>query len=318
MPDADVAPGTSRSRSAARRPKVSATPRFVRAIDSPPTLFDMTEAYARGRSAPPRRTNIWASGAAVSANKCALRCIVPSPSNIPGGGFHQDGAFLGEGIRALNVWLALTDCGGDADVPGSTSCRSAFPRWCRPAPKARSSRGRCRPRWSTRRAASCRSCGPCSRPATPCSSTSCSLHGTGLDVGHDPAALHDRVLVLRAVAVPAQARADRLLAPIVFGRGGGRNRTHRTGSTRPTRFEDEGGHQTPFTSAGTLANASARAAVRGGDARREQIEERVVLERQRARQARVAVQVADPRQDRGAAGQRQDLVPRRGRAACGR
>lgn len=32
------------------------------------------------------------------------------------------------------------------------------------------------------------------------------------------------------------------------GRGGGRNRTHRTGITRPTRFEDEGGHQTPFTS----------------------------------------------------------------------
>ena len=30
--------------------------------------------------------------------------------------------------------------------------------------------------------------------------------------------------------------------------GGGRNRTHRTGSTRPTRFEDEGGHQTPYTS----------------------------------------------------------------------
>src|SRR5512132_1269664 len=30
--------------------------------------------------------------------------------------------------------------------------------------------------------------------------------------------------------------------------GGGRNRTHRTGIARPTRFEDEGGHQTPFTS----------------------------------------------------------------------
>ena len=30
--------------------------------------------------------------------------------------------------------------------------------------------------------------------------------------------------------------------------GGGRNRTHRTGFARPTRFEDEGGHQTPFTS----------------------------------------------------------------------
>ncbi len=36
--------------------------------------------------------------------------------------------------------------------------------------------------------------------------------------------------------------------------GGGRNRTHRTGSTRPTRFEDEGGHQTPFTSTVSLAS----------------------------------------------------------------
>ena len=34
-----------------------------------------------------------------------------------------------------------------------------------------------------------------------------------------------------------------------YGRsGGGRNRTHRTRITRPTRFEDEGSHQAPFTS----------------------------------------------------------------------
>jgi hypothetical protein len=36
--------------------------------------------------------------------------------------------------------------------------------------------------------------------------------------------------------------------PEVFRGGGGRNRTHRTGIARPTRVEDEGGHQTPFTS----------------------------------------------------------------------
>jgi hypothetical protein len=30
-----------------------------------------------------------------------------------------------------------------------------------------------------------------------------------------------------------------------FASGGGRNRTHRTGITRPTRFEDEGAHQAP-------------------------------------------------------------------------
>ena len=40
--------------------------------------------------------------------------------------------------------------------------------------------------------------------------------------------------------------------PCVSG-GGGRNRTHRTGFARPTRFEDEGGHQTPFTSGRILA-----------------------------------------------------------------
>lgn len=28
--------------------------------------------------------------------------------------WHQDGSFLGEGIRALNIWLALTPCGTDA------------------------------------------------------------------------------------------------------------------------------------------------------------------------------------------------------------
>ena len=35
--------------------------------------------------------------------------------------------------------------------------------------------------------------------------------------------------------------------------GGGRNRTHRTGFARPTRVEDEGGHQTSFTSARILS-----------------------------------------------------------------
>ena len=37
--------------------------------------------------------------------------------------------------------------------------------------------------------------------------------------------------------------------------GGGRNRTHRTGIARPTRVEDEGGHQTPFTSGADATGA---------------------------------------------------------------
>jgi Phytanoyl-CoA dioxygenase (PhyH) len=46
----------------------------------------------------------------LSANKCTMR-RVPLSSNT---NWHQDGAFLGKGIRALNVWVTLTDCGVDA------------------------------------------------------------------------------------------------------------------------------------------------------------------------------------------------------------
>jgi Phytanoyl-CoA dioxygenase (PhyH) len=48
----------------------------------------------------------------LSANKCTLR-RVPVNANT---GWHQDGAFLGHGIRALNIWVALSDCG--IDSPG--------------------------------------------------------------------------------------------------------------------------------------------------------------------------------------------------------
>ena len=48
---------------------------------------------------------------AISVNKGTLRRVAPT------GGtewWHQDGAFLGEGIRSLNIWLSLTASGKDA------------------------------------------------------------------------------------------------------------------------------------------------------------------------------------------------------------
>jgi hypothetical protein len=48
---------------------------------------------------------------ALSAEKCTLRRIEPGPSRAS---WHQDGAFLGAGIRTLNAWIALSDCGRDA------------------------------------------------------------------------------------------------------------------------------------------------------------------------------------------------------------
>jgi hypothetical protein len=46
----------------------------------------------------------------LSANKCTLRRVSVTSS----GDWHQDGAFLGAGIRAINLWLTLTTCGIDA------------------------------------------------------------------------------------------------------------------------------------------------------------------------------------------------------------
>ena len=46
----------------------------------------------------------------MSVNKCTLR-RVPVDSS---GEWHQDGAFLGEQVRSLNVWMALSHCGVDA------------------------------------------------------------------------------------------------------------------------------------------------------------------------------------------------------------
>jgi hypothetical protein len=47
----------------------------------------------------------------LSVNKCTLRRVGLDPANA---NWHQDGAFLGDGIRSVNVWLSLSHCGRDA------------------------------------------------------------------------------------------------------------------------------------------------------------------------------------------------------------
>ena len=79
------------------------------ACDSPRALNDLLDVYERVGL---RRVIAEYLGErpVLSATKCTLR-HVPLDS---GTDWHQDGAFLGRGIRALNVWVALTDCGVDA------------------------------------------------------------------------------------------------------------------------------------------------------------------------------------------------------------
>jgi hypothetical protein len=47
---------------------------------------------------------------ALTVDKCTFRKVVPDTN----ADWHQDGAFLGSGIRTINMWTALSDCGHDA------------------------------------------------------------------------------------------------------------------------------------------------------------------------------------------------------------
>ena len=51
----------------------------------------------------------------ISVKKNTLRRV---PTDIKGADWHQDGAFLGAGVRAVNVWVSLSHCGGDAPTAG--------------------------------------------------------------------------------------------------------------------------------------------------------------------------------------------------------
>jgi ectoine hydroxylase-related dioxygenase (phytanoyl-CoA dioxygenase family) len=78
-------------------------------VDSPRMLFTLLDTFERV-GLHEAVSEYLGERPVMSANKCTLR-RVPVETNA---GWHQDGAFLGRGIRALNIWLALSDCGVDA------------------------------------------------------------------------------------------------------------------------------------------------------------------------------------------------------------
>lgn len=81
----------------------------VLAIDAPTGLFRLFEAYEEVglRSVVSEHLG---ERPVLGANKTTLR-RVPVDANAD---WHQDGAFLGTGLRTINVWVALSDCGVDA------------------------------------------------------------------------------------------------------------------------------------------------------------------------------------------------------------
>lgn len=99
-------PATNKGRLAIEREWVN-TASGIWTADSPRMLFELTELFERTRVTETAR-NYLGERPALSVNKCTLRRVPPGGG---GAAWHQDGAFLGSDIRALNIWLALTDCG---------------------------------------------------------------------------------------------------------------------------------------------------------------------------------------------------------------
>ena len=139
---APTPPRRSRSAATGSARRVACSP-----ADSPKLLQRAVLRDLRTRSACATSSPSTSASARCSPPTSARCAACRSTSNTD---WHQDGAFLGKGIRALNVWVALTDCGVDA--PGHGSRPAPLRRASsRPAPAARTSTGRSGP--ARRRAA---------------------------------------------------------------------------------------------------------------------------------------------------------------------
>jgi len=86
----------------------------VLAADSPPAFVTMVEMFEKA-GLREVISGYLGEQPVLSVDKCTLRRV---PLDLGGAEWHQDGSFLGEGIRTLNVWLALSPCGGDEPSPG--------------------------------------------------------------------------------------------------------------------------------------------------------------------------------------------------------
>jgi len=81
----------------------------VLAVEAPRALFQVIEAL-RSTGLGDVIAQYLGEWPALSAKKTSLRRARPDSQSE----WHQDGAFLGDGTRTVNVWTALTPCGVDA------------------------------------------------------------------------------------------------------------------------------------------------------------------------------------------------------------
>jgi hypothetical protein len=84
--------------------------------DSPRGLFDLFEAFHQV-GLTQLVTAYLGENPALALDKCTFRrvsCSLLGPRAAVPADWHQDGVFLGDGVRAINVWMSLSHCGRDA------------------------------------------------------------------------------------------------------------------------------------------------------------------------------------------------------------
>jgi hypothetical protein len=81
--------------------------------DSPRAMFELFEVmHTVGLDR--LLTGFFGERPSLAAEKCTLFRVHASEPRMRVADWHQDGAFLGDGIRTVNCWYALTRCGRDA------------------------------------------------------------------------------------------------------------------------------------------------------------------------------------------------------------
>jgi hypothetical protein len=86
----------------------------IMVADSPRGAFQVLEHY-RALKMNTLLAEYFGEPAVIAARKWVFRVVSPGKM---GGGWHQDGQFMGAGARALNMWVALTACGDTTAAPG--------------------------------------------------------------------------------------------------------------------------------------------------------------------------------------------------------
>ena len=86
----------------------------VWAVDAPRALFHVMDTYEQ-LGLRSLLTQYFEDVPCLSVRKWVLRRVSPLPAEPD---WHQDGAFMGLGVRSVNLWIALNRCGGNLDTPG--------------------------------------------------------------------------------------------------------------------------------------------------------------------------------------------------------